>query len=344
MSRILVVGDTHFRYTLPYASALPDGRKGEWEAVKNKIIEVSKSCDAVVILGDLFNQRHNHSSVIRELVEFLKSFGNKHIYIISGNHDRFSSETALDFLQKADLPGVHVFTEPTSTVVIGKTETIEATFLPYMTPGTLGAATLEEANEKVLEKLPGGDALFHHHVVSGTVWQNMTSEHLNEIVLPKEAVEKKYQWIIGGHIHEAQKLSPQTYVTGNIFTHEIGEIEKCIWILDTEEQQMEEIALPVRQIREANWKGDEHSLVHIPNQAIVRCVVTKKGTDLNAVKKALRRFDASIIVEKYPNEREKVGFDEATGLDLSIDGMLKVYAGAKKVSYEDLKEAMELIN
>jgi hypothetical protein len=60
------------------------------------------------------------------------------------------------------------------------------------------------------------------------------------------------------------------------------------------------------------------------------------------VKKTLERFDASIVIEHYPNEREKVHF-ETGALDVSIEGLLKMYSEARSLSYDDLKEGFELI-
>ena len=91
--KICIVGDQHFRYQLPYASSFKDGRRAEWEGVKEEIYKTADKCDAVVLLGDNLNTRHNHSSVNREFVDFLVrlGLGNKPVYIISGNHETFQS-------------------------------------------------------------------------------------------------------------------------------------------------------------------------------------------------------------------------------------------------------------
>lgn len=81
----------------------------------------------------------------------------------------------------------------------------------------------------------------------------------------------------------------------------------------------------------------------IPAYSIVKCYVTSRETKVEDVKKFLNQFDASIIIEQYPNERSKVHF-ESGSLDLSMDGLLKLYADAKKISYSDLKYGFDLIN
>lgn len=345
--KILIVGDQHFRLQLPYATAFEDGRRGEWEAVKARIISLARDCDQVVLLGDNLNTRHNHSSVNREFIEFLKAFGDKEIHIIAGNHERFGRETALDFLEKIDDPEWRVYTQvPSHTVTLSTadlSEEVTATFLPYVTPAMLDAQSLEEAVKKLVETLPPARLLFLHHTLSGSSWPSGDAEHLNEIVLPVEELEKKYDWIFGGHIHEPQLLSAQTVVAGNIFTQEVGEDHKQVLILDTEQNKLERFDLPVRGIYKAQWKGDEHSMAHIPDNSIVKCYVTEQGTDLEAVHKALKRFDASIVIEQYARSRAKVDLESTGGLDLSVGNLLKVYSEAREVSHADLLSAMKLL-
>ncbi len=341
--RICIVGDQHFRYQLPYSNALSDGRITEWGEVLKKIHETAKTCDAVVLMGDNFNSRHNHSSVNRAFIDFLNGFGEKDVFIISGNHERFGTETAIDFLKELDMPNWHVFTS------FGQYKFKDKyfSFLPYMTPGSLGVGDLEASEEKVMDNIYGGDILFHHHVVTGTQIAGTTSEHLNEIVLHREGLEAKYKWVIGGHVHQAQRLSPKTYVVGNIFTHEVGEHGKSIFVLDTEKEgELEEVVLPVRGIYkiELNRTPADQALASIPNDSIVKCIVTDKQLDVERIREALERFDASIIVEQYPNERERIELSDRSALDLSINSLLHVYSDAKGVSYNDLIEALELVN
>ena len=339
--RILVVGDQHFRFQLPYASAVKDGRKAEWEAVKQEIWALAGGCESVVLLGDNFNSRHNHSSVNREFVEFLKGFGSKHVYIIAGNHERYGKETALDFLQKAQLPGVHIYTEPTHDNIIGITGTMTATFIPFQTAGTMDTQTNEDALAKILRNLEQRDVIFMHHTLSGATWPGGGAQYLvNEIVMPTEELEKKYKWVISGHIHKPQQLSPKTFHVGNIFTTEIGEHEKFVWTLDTE-KGMEKHRLPVRGIYRV--MVGEKQFATIPDHSIVKAIVTDRMMNIDTVREELKRFDASIIVEQYPNERTKVSIDEAKGLDLSLDNLLKVYSETRGVSYPDLKYAFDLL-
>ena len=340
--RILVVGDQHFRYELPYASAFKDGRKGEWEGVKKTIHDTAKSCDAVVLIGDNFNARHNHSSVIREFIDFLNGFGDKEVHILVGNHERYGTSSALDFLKGMHQNKWYIYSEPTQTKVAGQ----EAMMIPFMTPALLGVETKEEGVKAVLDMFPKNawPLAFAHHGVSGARVHGTSMDLFNEIILPKEKMEAHFAHVFAGHIHEKQNIFPSIYMTGNIFTNEMGEHGKSIWVYDsngTIDVEVKEIPLPVRGIYKIIWE-ERDAKEAIPSNSIVKCYVTNRETPLEEVKKFLEFFDASIIVEQYPNERSKVHFEEG-GLDLSIESLLKLYADAKGLSYADLQEGFELI-
>jgi hypothetical protein len=170
-------------------------------------------------------------------------------------------------------------------------------------------------------------------------------ELFNEIILPQETMQAKFGTTFAGHIHEKAVLSPSVVMTGNIFTNEMGEHGKSIWVyeLDDETKQhtIEEVKLPVRGIYKVVWE-ELTEKDDIPHNSIVKCYVTSRETDLSIVRTMLSMFDASIIVEQYPNERAKVHFEDG-GLDISVESMLEKYAVAKGLSYEDIKSGFDLI-
>ncbi len=343
--RILIVGDQHFRFQLPYATALSDGRRGEWEAVLGRIHEVGETVDAVVLLGDNLNTRHNHSTVNKEFVEFIKGFGSKHVYVIAGNHERYGTETALDFLKSIEKPGLHVFTEPTTRPIVGGGEKVIVTFLPYMTPGSVKAQDLADAKSIVMDSLDGGDILFLHHTIGGSLFSDEASaEHLNEIVLSRDELEAKYEWIFGGHIHEPQALSTKTYVAGSIFTQEVGEKEKFVYVLDTKVKKLERIPLPVRGIYKVVNPTEEDMKV-IPKHSIVKVVITDRGFSVPGFKESFKGYyDAMVVVEQYPSQRAKIDLEDSGALDLSLNNLLKVYSESKGVSHQDLLDALGILD
>lgn len=338
MTRILCIGDQHFKLDLPYASSITDRRRGEWEAVKSLIHETAKSCDAVVLMGDNLHARHNNSAVIDEFVAFLKGFGDKQLHLLVGNHERFGRKTALDFLKSVEYPNWEVHTEPTlAPLVAGGSK--KAMFVPYLTPSMVGAKDKEEGVQKALEALRRADIAFLHQGIAGASVHGTMVSLFNEIVFPREALEMLYGTIFAGHIHNAQRLSPKTQMTGSVFTAEVGEHGKNIYVY--EDGNITEIPLPVRGIYKMVWEERDGKEV-IPSHSIVKCYVTDRRTSLDDVRKFLEFFDASVIIEQVPNERERVHFDEGA-LDLSIENMLKVYADVKDVDHEKLLAGYELI-
>jgi DNA repair exonuclease SbcCD nuclease subunit len=339
--KICIIGDTHFRLQLPYADAFADGRRGEWGAVKAKIHETAESCDAVVLLGDIFNSKNNPSIVIKEFVEFLNGFGDKEIHMIAGNHCRSGINTALDFLAKVGKSNWHVYSSPSRGTVAG----IPSFFIPYMTPALLGVETKEEGIVALAALFPSETLplCFAHHGFSGTKIRGTLVDEFNEIVLPKDEIEKHFGHTFAGHIHAKQQLSPQITMCGSVFTQEVGEHEKSVWMYDhfSSGEATTEIPLPVRGIYKATYEKWKET--PIPEHSIVKCFVTDRATDLEEVKEVLSHYDAAMIVEAYDNEREKTRFDENAVLDLSVDNLLKMLAEAKGISYSDLCEGLELL-
>jgi len=330
--KVLILGDPHFRAEMPYSSSLPDGRKDEWEGVKNTLLEEAKKCDAIVLMGDNLNSRNNPSIVLREFVEFLNGFGEKPVHILIGNHERQGSNTALDFLDRVNHPNWNVYSE-ISERQIG--DGVHATFVPYMTPALLGLGTKEEA-EGHINGLNQSDIAFFHHAITGT----SNTEFFDEIMIDQSKL--KFGFTFGGHVHKHEKLADNVIVTGNLMTHEVGEHEKFAWIWDSNTNKAEEIKLPVRGIYKFVWEEQTEQSTEIPMNSIVKCYVTDKKTNIEDVKTFLEPFDASLIVEQYPSERQKVHVQDGA-LDTSIESMLKVYAEAKGVDYADLMGGLELI-
>jgi calcineurin-like phosphoesterase family protein len=342
MSKILVVGDQHHRADLPYGSSLPDGRWGEWNAVISTIHKEAKDCNAVVLLGDNLNSRNNTSEVLRRFVEFLNGFGDKEVHILVGNHERSGKSTALDFLKKIDHKNWTVYTQP-STINIGG---VDAMMIPYMTPGSMGLETKEEVMEAIIKMLPKKKmrlAFVHHAITNSRVngmEMDIQRDFFNEFVLSKEVMLKHFEQTFGGHVHEGQVLCPGIIVAGSIFTHTVGEHEKSIW--KYEDGKIGEIKLPVRGIHKIVWE-ERDAKEAIPSDSIVKCYVTNRETNLEDVKEFLSFFDASIIIEQYPSERTKTHF-ESGALDLSMDGLLKLFAESREYSYSDLKDGFDSIN
>lgn len=346
--KILVVGDAHFRLDLPYAQLFKDRRRGEWEQVKKTIQDAAKGCDVVVMVGDVLNLRHNHSSVIQEFVHFLDGFGDKQVYILSGNHEVFeSTKTAIDFLHHAKKDNWHIITPPAMLQVPDIGGGHSAAFLPYMTNGALGVEDSKSATKEIMTMLKPADFLFHHHAMSGTKSLDSTTDLFDEAVLPKDQLAKKFGMVFGGHIHEPSRDGNVT-VTGSLFTNSIGEDKRSVWRVDAETREVEEIPLPVRPIygiEVMNISTNEliADLAKLNHRSIIKLINHDKKIDIEKLKAELDTFDAHILIEDYPNERTKAHVKDGASNDLSVPGLLKTYAKARGVDEKDLLTAFEMI-
>jgi len=331
--KILCIGDPHFRFELPYSSLIKDGRQAEWKWIKETIHNTAMTCDAVVLLGDSFNARHSHSSVVKEFIDFLNGFGDKDVHILAGNHERFGLSTSIDFLKSIKNKNWHIYTEPTLAKICGKT----AMMVPFQNSGILEVETKEEGAKALMKRFVKADLAFIHQAVSGA----KSVDFFNEIVLDKDKMSKMFGMTFAGHLHQPEKLGKNIQIAGSVFTQEVGEYSKSIFIWDTVAKTTKEIPLPVRGIHKIVWEEWDEDKDTIPYHSIIKCYVTDKKTDIEAVKKHLKSFDASVLIEQYPSERSNVHFED--GFDLSIDSLLKLYSDAKKMKYSDLIEGFELI-
>jgi hypothetical protein len=181
--------------------------------------------------------------------------------------------------------------------------------------------------------------VFAHHAISGTTFNGIKTESLKEVVLSKEELEKKYKIIVAGHIHDSQQVDKVT-IAGSVFTEIVGEVEKFIWKIDTD-LNITSYKVPNREIHKLENPA-EKQIQTIRADSIVKVIVTDKSIDVPELKKKLERFDASLVIENYPNTRTKAHVEGA--FDFSIEALLELYAKEKKVDYQLLLKGLELIN
>lgn len=340
--KILCIGDQHFKENLAYADYISDRRIGEKKEVLNLIVKSAEDCGHIVFMGDNFNSKNNSSETNREFVEFIEKFGDKEIYILSGNHEKKGDgKTAIDFLGEIKKKNWHIFTKPSSVEVEG----LKLDFLPYMLNSELGVETHAEATEHIMGHLDGGGILFAHHAITGTTWNGIKTEMFKEVVLPREALEKKYKLTIAGHVHDPQQVG-STIITGSVFTSEVGEKEKFIWKID-DKLNIEQIKLPCRPISKVILDQSDNGffeLIDLPSKSIVKVIVTDKSVLLDEVKEVLKRFDASLLIESYPSERKKANIEDGVAFDFSIEALLKLYAEEKGIDVNQLMSGLSIIN
>ena len=324
---------------LSYADHISDKRVSEKKEILDFIVGSAKDCEHIVFLGDIFNSRNNSSETNREFVEFIERFGNKNIYLINGNHSKKGNgKTAIDFIKEISHPNWHVFTKYET---IELREEIKIGFFPYMLKSELDVENDVEATEKIMNLLTGGDILFTHHCISDTTFSGISTNTLKEIVLPKDDLEKRYKLLVAGHIH-THGVFGNTILTGSVFNNEAGEIEKYIWKIK-KDLNVEKIKLPGRGI----YKLDNPTLDDlrkIPDDNIVKVVLTDKSINIEELKDNLVRFAASLLIEKYPDGRKKAHNVENGAFDFSLESLIKMYSEEKGIELDKLLKGLELIN
>ena len=339
--KIGIIGDTHFKDFLSYADYIKDRRVAEKKEILDFVVKSFEDCDHIVFLGDNFHSKNNSSETNREFVEFIEKFGLKQVYIISGNHEkRGDGKTAIDFLKEVKKQNWHIFTGFGSAHMENGNSPINVDFLPYMLNSELGVNSSEEGVKSILDNLVIGDILFTHHNITGTSFGGITTDMMKGIVLPQDELEKRYKLIIAGDIHVPQQYG-KVIIAGSLFTSEVGELEKFIWKVD-DQTVVEKIKVPNRPIYKLIDPTDKQ-LSKIPNNAIIKVIVTVKDTDIESLKEKLSKFDASLIIEDYPNERTKMHIEEGA-IDFNIESLLKMYSEAKDVDYKKLIHGLELLN
>ena len=329
--------------SLGYADYIKDQRLAEKAEVLDKIVATAKTADKVVFLGDNFNAKNNTSEVTKEFVALLERI-NKPIYVLGGNHEVMSNgSSAIDFLREIKGKDWHIFTD--------KIETQDGiTFCPYLTKQQLGVENDKDGQVKVMEQLAGGELLMVHYAISDSMANSSTSTNLfSEVVLPRKELEKRYQQIFAGHIHKPQSLGSKckTIIAGSIFTNEVGEDEKFIWVY--EDGKTEAIKLPNRPIIKLE-NPSEADLLGCPDHSIVKVVITKEQSyaKLGELKDKLGKLfgerGAYLILEQIEKKRERLHY-EHTGnvLEWKIEDLLLLYAKERKIDESKLQHGFELI-
>jgi DNA repair exonuclease SbcCD nuclease subunit len=335
--KTLLIGDLHMRDKLGYADMVVDARKEEKEKILDTIRLVSKNCNRIIFLGDQLNGRNNSSEVIKEFVAFIESLGKKEIYIIAGNHEKMGDgKSAIDFMREVNKPNWHIVTNEVIKIE-------EDVFVPYFYKGELGAQDNKEATKTLMSMIPSGNNLFIHHAVSGYSFNNISTNDLNEIVLPKANIAKKFDRIFCGHIHlPSRDLENKVIYTGSVFTNEVNEKEKYIYTL--ENGNVEEIKLPCRSIVKLE-NPTIKELKEYSADTIVKTILSKKydNEELSEIRNELQDgFDGYVLVEEFKTERKIVKFADGD-LDLDIKNLLTIFAKERKIDMEKLFAGWDLI-
>lgn len=331
INKLLIIGDQHFKAEMGYADYLRDGRRSEKKSVISYILDMSKQCQGVVLLGDNLNNRNNPSEVIREFVEFVEGFGDKEIFILLGNHEKNGNgKSALDFMKEINKPNWHIVTN--------KIEKIDnLVFLPYFYKSEAGVSNNEQLKSYIMNNLPEGDYLFAHHAISGSG----DGDFFNEVSLPYSELKSRFKRCINGHIHNPLQFETFTQA-GSVFTDQVGEVEKFVYTLDIVNDTITPHLLPNRGIYKLIDPAIE-DIKKLPTDSIAKIYINPLRPDYNEIKELAKSMNINFhIIEKVDKVRGKVS-DNADIIDLNINDLLKLYADKNKLSIDLLLEGFDII-
>lgn len=341
-NKILVIGDIHFRSSLPYSDYIEGGRQKEEDDVLNFMVENSNECDKIVLLGDALHSRTNPPEVIRKFTNFIERFDGKEIFILAGNHTKFGSgKTGKDFLKEIKNKNWHLIFDDVEKFG-------DLVFCPFFTKAELEVDDNEKSRDEIMKKLLPGKILFIHHAISDTKLGSFMVDNFPEAVLLRDKLEKKYKLVVAGHIHSSQ-VKNRTIICGSTQTQEIGELEKFIWKINEQTLAYEQIKLPCRPIykleiedklpTEAEWNK-------FNKKGIIKATIKQKKTtkEIEELTKRLEEFDAHILIENLPRERKKMHIEKGQAiLEFSVDQLLELYGKERNVSLDLLKRGFELV-
>ncbi|MAE86129.1 MAG: hypothetical protein CMB80_25555 [Flammeovirgaceae bacterium] len=271
MSVTLIVGDLHL------GKGVGIGKPGVGSSLNSRVVDqlclldwvldraIEVNAGAIILAGDICEDIKPDYVLIELFVEWLKRCSVHYIevHIIAGNHDlkrtgaRFSSY--LDLITTVDLPDIHVYTN-TNTIF---RDGVGFTLLPFRDRQALGAATNEEALDKVAAQLPyevegiPNDyqrVLVGHLALAGSIFVGDEFDNLaRELMCPLEMFAG-YDYVWMGHVHKPQVMqkSPHIAHIGSLDISDFGETDhkKIIVVFDTElPDKFYEIEVPSRPLR-----------------------------------------------------------------------------------------------
>jgi len=347
--KIGIIGDLHFKEKLSYDDCIEGGRQSEVDEVVSCIHSSFADCDYVVFLGDNFDKKNNPSSVIKRMTEMIETISKnkKQVFIIAGNHEKYGDgSSAIDYLKAVDGKNWTVVTNSVESFSLEDGKRI--TLCPYFYHTEFQLDNYEEAQKVLLNKLSenASDILFHHHAVSGSqTTSGQLADLFHEIILPKTFLESTFGSSFGGHVHKPAHLSPKTHVAGSIFAQEVGEIDKFVFIYDTETGGTEEIKLPGRAIRKIDIKPGEVLPICLRTIAKVCFGQDISSEDKDKIKEeCLKKYDGCVFVEEaqYVRVKDETKTDKHVS-DLSVEEMLELYASSSNVDITLLKKGYNII-
>jgi DNA repair exonuclease SbcCD nuclease subunit len=203
--KALITADWHLSNTLPHAQRAPD------TLISDRLKDLQKTTDWIfkaaadrklplVILGDVFDRRQPDAPTLKAAAKVFSGAAKLgvEVYILPGNHDAHDTRGlhyVVDFFAALGVADLRV-------MKAGVVEELDnGSLLPV--PSMAKKPTIELIREYRKQKIKNGILLLHDTIIGA----QMNGGHVADAGIPKDEL-KGFKYVLSGHIHEFQTLSP----------------------------------------------------------------------------------------------------------------------------------------
>ena len=311
IKRIFMISDLHFGVR----SNSLEWLKIQTEYFYNYFIPLVKQHrregDACFILGDIFDSRQSinilvMNSCIQVFQELAKLFGEDGVYVMAGNHDCWTKDSAEvhSLVCLSGIPNVHVYNTAGSL----KSPNSNMILLPW---------GLQADEEKEFLESTSSDILFVHTDIKGARFNSKVRvEHGNGT-----DSYRRHKKVYGGHIHYRQSVSDFITLIGSPYQMTRTDIgnRKGVYLLDLETKEeifIENYYSP--EFISANFD----SIIDM-NREELDLVFLNKFVDLKVGKRWFEEVDIPSFALSFKTQRsielQEVDDSESLELDESLD-------------------------
>lgn len=357
--KFLHTSDLHIGKTVNEFSMLEDQKY-----ILTQLLTIAKkeAVDAVVIAGDVYDRSIPSTDAVTLLDEFLTSLLKEGIKVllISGNHDSPERVGFADkILEKQGLfIGGSVENGLKQVVFEDKFGKVTFLLLPFVKPAVMGAATSQEAVEKLLAESSGcreqkqkdrkndRHVLVTHFFVTGKggespkLSDSETRVNVGGLEYVTSDTFSGFDYVALGHIHKPQKIGEgNCYYAGSPLKYSFSECHqvKCVNLVTIEKEvQLQQIPLtPLHEMRKIKGKLNDliqPEVVQAANhQDYIQAILTDEEELIDPIGVLRSVYPNVMQIQLQKNEQKKEASYETS---LHVD---------KKSTIELFKEFYELV-
>lgn len=378
MNRTIIVGDIHL------GKGVSVGKPGIGNAINSRVADqlrllnwifdqgVEYQIDRFIITGDIFEDVKPDPQLIVIFVDWLKRCEDSGIecHIIAGNHDiRRTGDiyiSVLDVVTAAGLSNTTIY----KNIHTIHTDGVSFTLLPFRDRLSLGCETVNDALQKIGEKLPyelldipynNIPVLVGHLALVDSFYTTELGDAANELMCPYSMFEG-YEYVWMGHVHSPQIMQKKPHVAhiGSMDLSDFGECKQTkILILFDPTQPHKEIPVPSRplvRIKKDIGSGTDPTqfLLDLINKLDVKDAIISlevkhldpEGAEIDRDKVLSALFDGGAYhVSRFSESRNVavVPEDKKELLEYTVDPKSAIKLYADMLEYEDEQERLSFL-